>query len=166
MIRQCGDDDFEAILQIINDAAQAYRGIIPADCWSEPYMPGDELRREIEDGVGFLGFEEDGELAGVMGIQHVQDVTLVRHAYVRTARRNRGTGSRLLSYLLAQTARPVLIGTWTDAEWAVRFYVNRGFRLVSPEEKDGLLRKYWSVSERQMETSVVLADPKWFEADR
>lgn len=157
MIRQCNSQDFESIYAIINDAARAYKGVIPADRWSEPYMPEEELRHEIEEGVVFWGYEEGGELVGVMGLQQVQDVTLIRHAYVRTARQNEGIGGRLLSYLSVQTTGPLLVGTWADATWAVRFYGKHGFRLVSTEEKDRLLRKYWSIPERQIETSVVLA---------
>jgi len=164
MIRKCDSSDFETIYSIINDAAQAYKGIIPADRWKEPYMSREELRREMDEGVMFWGYEEDHELAGVMGIQHVQEVTLIRHAYVRTAKRNRGIGARLLSVLREQTTRPILVGTWTDAAWAIRFYEKCGFRLVSREEKDRLLRRYWSIPERQIETSVVLADPKWLDA--
>jgi GNAT superfamily N-acetyltransferase len=160
VIRLCVDSDFETIYEIVNDAAQAYKGVIPADRWKEPYMPREELRREIEDGVQFWGYEEDGELVGVMGIQHVQDVTLIRHAYVRTARRNQGIGGKLLAHLRKQTACPILIGTWADAVWAIRFYEKYGFRLVSVEEKDRLLRKYWSIPERQIETSVVMAEQK------
>jgi N-acetylglutamate synthase-like GNAT family acetyltransferase len=156
MIRQCNSLDFEAIYTIINDAAQAYKGVIPADCWREPYMSEDELQHELEAGVVFWGYEEDGELAGVMGLQQVQGVTLIRHAYVRTAKQNQDIGGRLLSYLRAQAARPVLVGTWADAVWAVRFYEKHGFRLVSTEEKDRLLNKYWSIPRRQIETSVVL----------
>jgi N-acetylglutamate synthase-like GNAT family acetyltransferase len=162
MIRRCDDNDFEMIYKIINDAAQAYRGVIPADLWKEPYMSKEELRHEIDEGVSFWGYEESGEIVGVMGIQPIRDVTLIRHAYVRTAERNRGIGSKLLSYLEGQTIRPVLIGTWADAVWAVRFYEKHGFRLVTKEEKDRLLKKYWSISERQIETSLVLADQKWF----
>jgi len=165
MIRQCDNSEFRIIYEIINDAAQAYKGVIPMDCWKEPYMSKDELRREIDEGVIFWGYyEEDGELVGVTGIQHVQDVTLIRHAYVRTAKRKRGTGGKLLSHLRKQTTRPILIGTWADAVWAIRFYEKHGFRLVSLQEKDRLLRKYWSVPERQLQTSVVLADQKWFDA--
>ena len=163
MVRQCHDHEFEVIYSIINDAAQAYKGVIPADRWKEPYMSKDELRHEMDEGVVFWGYEEDGELVGVMGIQHVQDVTLIRHAYVRPAKQNQGIGGKLLSFLHRQTARPILIGTWADATWAIRFYEKHGFRLVSPEEKGRLLRKYWSVPARQIETSVVLADQKWFE---
>ena len=158
MIRKCEDSDFEAIYSIINDAATTYRGVIPADRWKEPYMPQEELRHEMENGVVFWGYEEKGELSGVMGIQDVEDVTLIRHAYVRTTRRGRGIGSALLSKLRELTDRPVLIGTWADAVWAVGFYEKHGFRLVTPEEKDRLLKTYWAIPERQIETSVVLAD--------
>ncbi len=158
MIRQCNDNDFGEIYTIINDAAQAYKGIIPSDRWKEPYMSKEDLRHEIAEGVVFWGYEEDGELIGVMGIQNVQDVTLIRHAYVRTKRRNQGTGSKLLSYLRELTKRPILIGTWADAVWAIRFYEKHGFQSVSREEKERLLRKYWSIPERQVETSVVLAE--------
>jgi len=164
MIRQCDKTELETIYEIVNDAAQAYKGVIPADCWKEPYMSKDELRREMDEGVVFWGYEEDGELVGVMGIQQVQDVTLIRHAYVRTAKRNQGIGGKLLSYLREKTTRPILIGTWADAVWAIRFYEKDGFRLVSSQEKDRLLREYWSIPERQIETSVVLAGQKWFDA--
>ena len=164
MIRQCEEGDFEPIYSIINDAAQAYKGVIPADCWKEPYMSEDELQHEMDEDVVFWGYEEDGALIGVMGIQHVQDVTLIRHAYVRITKQNRGIGGKLLSYLRQETTRPILIGTWADAVWAIRFYENHGFRPVSPEEKDRLLREYWSVPERQIETSVVLADRKWLDS--
>ena len=162
MIRVCIDDDFEAIFQIINDAAEAYRGIIPVDRWHEPYMPREELRAEVSAGVAFLGYEKDGELAGVMGTQDVQDVTLIRHAYVRTSQRGQGIGGELLGRIMGQATKPVLIGTWADAVWAVRFYENHGFKVVSTQEKETLLRKYWNVPDRQIETSVVLADQKWF----
>jgi GNAT superfamily N-acetyltransferase len=164
MIRHCDHRDFEQIYAVINNAAQAYKGIIPPDVWNEPYMSKDELQHEINEGVVFWGYEEGGELVGVMGIQQVQDVTLIRHAYVRTNRRRQGIGSKLLSYLREQTTRPILIGTWADAIWAIRFYKKHGFQLVTLEEKDRLLRKYWSISERQIETSIVLADQKWFSA--
>jgi GNAT superfamily N-acetyltransferase len=166
LIRPCKDGEVETMYVIINDAAEAYRGIIPADCWQEPYMSKDELRHEINEGVVFWGYEGKGRLLGVMGIQDVQDVTLMRHAYVRTEIRNQGIGGKLLSALRTQTARPVLVGTWAAAVWAVRFYENHGFRMVTPEEKDRLLRKYWSIPERQVETSVVLADRRWFEMKR
>jgi GNAT superfamily N-acetyltransferase len=164
MIRQCGDADFETIYEIVNDAAAAYKGVIPADRWHEPYMPREELQHEIDAGVRFWGYEEDAgkaegvALVGVMGIQDVKDVTLIRHAYVRTAQRRKGIGGKLLSHLLTLTERPILIGTWAAATWAVRFYEKHGFRLVSEEEKNRLLKKYWSIPERQVETSVVLAE--------
>lgn len=161
MIRDCNEADFEAIIEIINDAAEAYRGIIPADRWHEPYMSLEQLRREVDEGVQFWGFEEDRTLAGVMGIQDKGDVTLIRHAYVRSRMRNRGTGSRLLRFLESTTEKPILIGTWADATWAVAFYQKHGYRLVSTEEKNQLLRKYWHIPERQVETSVVLAGKKW-----
>lgn len=163
MIRRCSDDDFDPVLRIINDAARAYEAVIPADRWREPYMPEDELRGEIIAGVIFWGYEQDGELAGVMGVQQLEHVTLIRHAYVHTARQRRGIGTALLTHLAARTSRPLLVGTWAGAVWAVRFYEGRGFRLVTPGEKDRLLRSYWSVPERQIESSVVLADQRWFD---
>ena len=162
MIRKCDNNDFEDICSIINDAAEAYNGVIPEDCWKTPYMSREELRHEIEDGVVFWGHEEDGELIAVMGTQRVQSVVLIRHAYVRTVRQNQGIGSSLLSALRIQINRPALIGTWADAYWAIRFYEKHGFQLVSPVEKERLLRKYWSVPDRQIEASVVLADQRWF----
>jgi N-acetylglutamate synthase-like GNAT family acetyltransferase len=158
MIRECAASDFEQIFQIINDGAQAYKGIIPDDRWTEPYMSREKLQHEIDAGVVFSGFEEDGTLAGVMGIQPVQDVTLIRHAYVRTNRRNRGIGAQLLAHLRQLTDRPVLIGTWADAVWAIGFYQKHGFRVVDPQEKQRLLKKYWDVPDRQIETSVVLVE--------
>jgi N-acetylglutamate synthase-like GNAT family acetyltransferase len=158
MIRPCNTADFEAIYEIVNDAAVAYKGVIPADRWHEPYMPREELRYEIDAGVRFWGYEENGELIGVMGIQDVQDVTLIRHAYVRTTQRRKGIGGKLLSHLLTLTERPILIGTWAAASWAIRFYEKHGFRLVSEEEKNRLLKEYWSIPERQVETSVVLVE--------
>lgn len=166
MIRCCDDHDFELIWAIINDGARAYKGIIPADRWAEPYMSYEELRRQIDEGVVFWGYEESGTLVAAMGIQQVQDVTLIRHAYVRTSSQKRGIGAQLLSHLRGLTSVPVLIGTWADALWAIQFYQKHGFQLVSPQEKDRLLRKYWSIPERQIETSVVLGDPKWRETRR
>src|SRR5580692_2014328 len=161
MIRRCDARDFSFIFTIINDGARAYKGIIPADCWTEPYMSRRQLKRQIDEGVAFWGYEEGGGLLGVMGIQNVKDVTLIRHAYVRTGSQKRGIGARLLSHLLDLASGPVLIGTWTEAVWAIRFYERYGFQLVGREEKDKLLKKYWTVPERQIETSVVLADAKW-----
>jgi GNAT superfamily N-acetyltransferase len=161
MIRRCSDADLSAMLAIINDAAQAYRGVIPADRWHDPYMPERELAAEIAAGVTFWGAEEEGRLAGVMGLQDVRDVTLIRHAYVATARRGGGIGSRLLRHLVTLADRPILVGTWSDASWAIRFYVKHGFTPLSPDEKDRLLRTYWNIPDRQIATSVVLADARW-----
>jgi len=161
VVRPCTEADVTAILAIVNDAAQAYRGHIPADRWHEPYMPEEELRHELDAGVVFWGWEESGKLVGIMGLQDVADVALIRHAYVATAARRTGIGSKLLAFLLDRTSRPVLIGTWAAATWAIRFYEQHGFRVVSPAEKERLLRKYWRIPDRQIETSVVLADPKW-----
>lgn len=158
MIRQCDLNESEMIFKIVNDAAQAYKGIIPADRWKEPYMTKEELQHEIEEGVEFWGYEEDGQLLGIMGLQHVNDVTLIRHAYVRTLNRNSGIGSKLLSHLKTLTNKPILIGTWAAADWAIRFYEKYGFKVVSMEEKEILLRKYWNIPERQVATSVVLAE--------
>lgn len=158
MIRPCTQADISAILEIVNDAAQVYRGAIPADCWKEPYMPEQELRHELASGVVFWGHEKDGELIGVMGIQDVADVTLIRHAYVRSANHRHGVGAALLSHLRKLTTRPILIGTWKAAIWAVHFYQKHGFRVVPEEEKNRLLRKYWTIPDRQIETSLVLAE--------
>ena len=166
MIRQCREIDIDTIYSIINGAAEAYKGVIPEDCRKEPYMSGDELRREIDAGVVFWGYEENGALVGVMGIQQVQNVTLIRHAYVCTASQGQGIGGELLAFLRAQTSRPVLIGTWADATWAIRFYEKHGFQLVSQEEKERLLRKYWSIPDRQIEASIVLVDEKWLHMRR
>ena len=157
-IRPCEERDIEIIYEVINEAAEAYRGIIPRDRWKEPYMSKDELRHEIDEGVTFWVYAENGEILGVMGMQDVDDVTLIRHAYVRTVRRRQGIDGRLLSVLRKKASRPILIGTWAAATWAVRFYEAHGFNLVSPEEKDRLLKRYWSIPQRQIETSVVLAE--------
>lgn len=164
MIRKCKDDDLPALYAIINDAAQAYKGVIPADRWHEPYMPMNELKLEIRDGVQFWGYELDGELIGVMGIQDKTDVALIRHAYVKTARRNQGIGTKLLCHLESMTGKPILIGTWADATWAIRFYENNDYRRLSRQETECLLRKYWNVPDRQVATSVVLANAKWVPA--
>jgi GNAT superfamily N-acetyltransferase len=156
VIRPCNQQDVEEIWAIINDGAEAYRGIIPADCWNEHYMTRVKLRHEVEDGVTFWGYEQEGALQGVMGIQDVLDVTLIRHAYVRTSKRRSGLGGMLLCHLQTLTTRPVLIGTWADADWAIQFYEKHGFRLAPLEDKDQLLRKYWQVPARQIETSIVL----------
>jgi len=164
MIRCCDERDFELICSIINDGAHAYEGVIPADCWTEPYMSKEKLRAEMDDGVIFWGYEENGALMGVMGIQHVEDVTLIRHAYVCSSSQKRGIGGRLLTHLRKLAHGPVLIGTWVDAKWAIRFYEKHGFHVVAPEQKEQLLKRYWNVPQRQVETSVVLADSTWREA--
>jgi GNAT superfamily N-acetyltransferase len=161
MIRRCDDRDFELIWDIINDGAQAYKGVIPEDRWTEPYMSRKQLQHEMDAGVVFWGYEASGTLVGVMGLQQVQEVTLIRHAYVRTRNQKQGIGGHLLAFLWELARGPVLIGTWADAAWAIRFYERYGFRIVRPEEKDLLLRQYWTVPARQIATSVVLADPKW-----
>jgi N-acetylglutamate synthase-like GNAT family acetyltransferase len=164
MIRRLTEDEVESAWAIINAAAQAYRGVIPDDCWHEPYMPLEELQAEILAGVEFWTYEAAGRLAGVMGRQDVRDVILIRHAYVAPAVQRAGVGARLLGHLRQGMTRPLLVGTWAAAWWAVRFYEKHGFRLVTPAEKDRLLRAYWTISDRQVETSVVLADEKWFES--
>ena len=156
MIRRCTDDDVPAIDEIINEAASAYRGVIPADCWHEPYMKRADLVAEIVAGVEFWGWDDAGVLAGVMGLQHVRDVTLIRHAYVRPLHQGRGIGGALLTELAGRTAGALLVGTWASAQWAIRFYERHGFRLVGAEEKDRLLSDYWNISSRQRQTSVVL----------
>jgi len=157
MIRRLSSADFDSILNVVNDAAEAYKGAIPEDRWEEPYMPAEELRREIESGVEFYGWIENNALVAVMGIQPVNDVTLIRHAYVVTSRQRRGIGKKLLNHLIkiAQTSQ-ILVGTWEAAHWAISFYEKHGFRLVPKEEKNKLLKKYWNITERQIETSVVL----------
>jgi N-acetylglutamate synthase-like GNAT family acetyltransferase len=160
MIRECTDADFNTIFGIINDAAQAYKGVVPDDRWHEAYMPIEELRHEIEDEVVFWGLEHDGQLLGVMGIQDRGDVTLIRHAYVRTRAQQQGIGTRLLRHLESMTEKPILVGTWADALWAISFYEKNGYTLVSEEEKHRLLRKYWSIPERQVQTSVVLVNQR------
>jgi len=157
-IRPLRDDDFEAALAIINEAAEAYRGVIPADRWHDPYMSAEQLHGEIDSGVRFFGYEVDGRLLGVMGIQDVDDVTLIRHAYVRRSAQRHGVGGRLLRSLLVKATSPVLIGTWADASWAIAFYEKHGFVVVSPEERTRLLRRHWDIPERQIETSVVLIE--------
>jgi GNAT superfamily N-acetyltransferase len=155
-VRPCRDDERGAILAIVNAAAEAYRGVIPPDRWHDPYMPADELDDEIAAGVAFWGYEADGELLGIMGIQPVDDVDLIRHAYVSPGSQRHGVGSALLEHLAASTTRTLLVGTWAAADWAIRFYQRHGFELVSAERKAELLTTYWTIPERQIETSVVL----------
>jgi GNAT superfamily N-acetyltransferase len=158
-IRLCRDGDRAAILAIVNAAAEAYRAVIPIDRWHEPYMPQDELESEIAAGVVFWGHEENGVLVGVMGLQSVRDVDLIRHAYVRPGSQRRGVGGTLVRHLRGLSTRRMLVGTWGAADWAVRFYRRHGFELVSPERKSVLLKTYWIIPDRQIETSVVLANP-------
>jgi len=161
MIVRSKKDDFKEIYETINDAASAYKGIIPADRWHEPYMSEKELQNQIDDGVEFWCYFDNGTINGVMGIQDKTDVTLIRHAYVRTTARNKGIGGRLLRHLSELTTNPILIGTWADASWAIDFYKKHGYQLVPFHEKERLLRKYWKISLRQIETSVVLASSNW-----
>jgi GNAT superfamily N-acetyltransferase len=161
MIRKCTEADLSALYEVVNDAAQAYRGIIPADRWHEPYMPMEELKSEMAAGVRFWGCESGGELLGVMGIQDKGEVDLIRHAYVKTAQRKQGIGSELLRHIEKLARKPILLGTWTAATWAVAFYEKNGYRRLSRQETGRLLRKYWSIPERQIETSVVLANAAW-----
>jgi GNAT superfamily N-acetyltransferase/ketosteroid isomerase-like protein len=158
-VRPCRADEREAILAIVNAAAEAYRGVIPADRWRQPYMPREELDAEIAAGVAFWGYEADGQLVGIMGIQPMDDVDLIRHAYVAPEGQRQGVGSALLERLASSADRRVLVGTWAAAEWAISFYRRHGFEPVTPEQKDALLKRYWTIPERQIETSVVLARP-------
>jgi GNAT superfamily N-acetyltransferase len=158
-IRPCRDDERAAILAIVNAAAQAYRGVIPADRWHEPYMPSGDLDDEIAAGVAFWGYEADGALLGIMGIQPVGDVDLIRHAYVSPGSQRRGVGGALLERLAGGNTRRMLVGTWAAADWAIGFYRRHGFELVSPERKTTLLKTYWTIPDRQIDTSVVLANP-------
>lgn len=160
MIRACTVDDRDAIYAIINEAAHAYQGVIPEDRWKEPYMPMDELLHEIEAGVRFWGYEENGKLQGVMGIQAVKDVTLIRHAYVRPSAQRRGIGAKLLEKLRIEADGLLLVGTWAAAGWAVGFYERNGFRLVDTATKNELLSTYWAIPDRQIEESVVLTDAR------
>jgi len=158
-IRPCRDDERAIVLAIVNAGAEAYRGVIPDDCWHDPYMPLGELESEIAAGVSFWGYEAESALVGVMGIQPVRDVDLIRHAYVLPASQRHGVGSALLQHLRDLSPRRMLVGTWAAAEWAIRFYQRHGFELTSPERKTALLQTYWTVSDRQIATSVVLASP-------
>ena len=165
LIRPLRNDEVELALAIINEAARAYQGVIPDDCWQEPYMPGDELRAEIAAGIDFWAYEADGVILGVMGRQPLTEVTLIRHAYVSPAAQQQGIGAQLLGHLLLGVRAPVLVGTWAAAWWAIRFYEKHGFKLVTPAEKDRLLWRYWTISDRQVETSVVLGDGVWFASE-
>ena len=156
MIRRCTPADIPVIDSIINEAAEKYRGVIPADCWHEPYMSRAALKREIAAGVEFSGWEDTGSLVGVMGVQRVKDATLIRHAYVRSGQQGKGIGGALLHALSGRVNGKMLIGTWADASWAIRFYQGHGFRLAPTDERNRLLETYWNISPRQRDTSVVL----------
>jgi GNAT superfamily N-acetyltransferase len=162
-IRPCRDEERAAVLAIVNEAAEAYRGVIPPDRWHEPYMSAGDLAREIGAGVRFWGYEADAALLGVMGVQPMADVDLIRHAYVSPGSQRRGAGGALLEHFAHSTTRRMLVGTWAAADWAIRFYRRHGFELVSPERKAALLKAYWTIPERQIETSVVLANPPFDE---
>ena len=161
MIKPITPDDLSELYDIINDGAMVYRDVIPADCWHEPYMPFDELQGEIAAGVEFWGWEENGRFLGVMGRQDQGEVYLIRHAYVLRSCQQMGIGSKLLAFLRPTLEKPILVGTWAAAWWAVRFYQKHGFKLVTPAAKDRLLRTYWNITDRQVETSVVLGDERW-----
>ena len=162
MIRDCGLRDFAAMLDIVNQAGEAYRAFIPAEEWKDPYMPEEELRQDLAAGICFVGWEQEGGLAGIMGLQPVRDVALIRHAYVRPERQRRGVGSALLGELCRRTERPMLIGTWAASSWAIRFYEMHGFQGVPEERRAALLRHYWTVPDAQIAASVVLADREWW----
>lgn len=162
-IRKSEDADLPRIFAVVNEAAVAYRGVIPGDRWHEPYMSADELARDIADGVTFWMAEEDGRVLGVMGIQDKGAVALVRHAYVAPGTQRKGVGTRLLHHVRSLTDKPILIGTWADASWAIDFYRRNGFRVLPESDTVRVLRTYWSIPERQIETSVVLADGRWME---
>ena len=162
VIRPCQPADIDTIHEVINDSARAYQNVIPPDCWHEPYLSRQELQHEIARGVTFWAVAEGERLVAVMGRQRVHDVALIRHTYTRSACQQRGHGTALLAHFRERTDRPMLVGTWSAATWAVRFYEKHGFHLVSPADKDRLLRRYWTVSPRQIEESVVLADSRWF----
>jgi len=153
--------DFETIYEIINDASIAYKGIIPSDRWQAPYMSKEELKKQIIEGVEFWNFKEDNRVLGVMGIQFKKEVTLIRHAYVRTLARQKGIGGKLLNQLINMSETPILIGTWADASWAISFYKKNGFKVLPETEKNKLLKIYWDIPERQVETSIVLASNDW-----
>ena len=161
MIREATAEDFEEIFNIINDAAIAYKDVIPPDQWHEPYMTREELQSQIEEGVRFSCYVENNEILGVMGIQDKSDVALIRHAYVRTKQRKKGIGTLLLQELIKDAKKPILIGTWKAADWAIRFYEKHDFRLMEEEEKNSILKKYWTIPDRQVEASVVLVDRKY-----
>lgn len=156
MICKCSLEDFNGILCCINDGAEAYRGVIPDDCWQEPYMSPKELKEAIKSGVIFWSYKKHNKIIGVMGLQQKKDVSLIRHAYVKTAYQRKGIGSKLLKHLFNKVQKTLLVGTWEKAGWAIKFYQKHNFKLVSPKEKNELLKKYWDISKKQRKNSVVL----------
>jgi N-acetylglutamate synthase-like GNAT family acetyltransferase len=162
LIRNAVSADIPQVYEVINDAAIAYKGIIAADRWHDPYMPLEELQAQIADGVKFSCYVDSENIIGVMGIQDKGEVNLIRHAYVKSQQRKSGIGTQLLQQLIGTSNKPILIGTWTAATWAISFYEKHGFNVVSPQEKEILLRKFWSIPQRQIEESVVLADERYF----
>ena len=164
VIRKIRAGDVSGALTIVNEAAKAYRGVISADCWRDPYMQADALEHEMADGVDFWVAEQDGCAVAVMGIQDKGEVALIRHAYVKSGLQRRGLGTRLLRHVEGLTRKPFLVGTWADASRAIGFYQRNGYTLVPSTDKDGLLRSYWSIPARQIETSVVLANRRWIAA--
>lgn len=166
MIRKCVQIDFAEILEIINDGAQAYKGVIPEDRWHEPYMSRSEFQEQLDEEIVFWVYPGGNSLGGVMGIQNIKDITLIRHAYVRRTFQRQGIGSALLTELRRKSDRPFLIGTWAAASWAIQFYQKHGFKLASSDETPALLNKYWSIPEQQVQTSVVLGDARWFYGER
>ena len=165
MIRKCTTDEFEKILAIINEAAQAYKGVIPAECWHEPYMDAEHFKKEISYEVVFYGFEEEGKLVGVIGLQKFNYVTLVRHAYVLPSHQGKGIGGQLLEHIKALTDKPLLVGTWKDTAWSIKFYEKHGFKIVSEPETKRLLARYWIITDAHRINSVVLGDAKWFSTE-
>lgn len=162
-VKRCDAEDTERIWEIINSAAVAYRSVIPADRWHEPYMTRAALQHEIHDGVEFWGVDQFGLLAGIMGAQDKSDVALIRHAYVQPKSQHSGIGTTLLQHIATKAAKPILVGTWAAATWAITFYERNGYRRVPVAQQAALLNQYWSIPQRQIETSVVLANQRWFD---
>ena len=157
MIKEYKKKDINKILNIINDASLKYKGVIPNNCWHEPYMSEDELIDEISDGVHMFGYHNNKKLISVIGIQEVKDATLIRHAYTLTSYQGKGIGSALLEYLLKKNQKSrLLVGTWRKAEWAIQFYKKFGFIIHSKDQSTILLKKYWKIPAKQIDNSVVL----------
>ena len=157
MISEYKKGDISKILHVINDASLKYKGVIPDNCWHEPYMSEQELIDEFNNQVRMFGYNHNNKLTGVIGIQTVKDVILIRHAYTLTSCQGKGTGSALLEYLLKKNQNcRLLVGTWRKATWAIRFYEKFGFILHAKEQSTLLLKKYWKIASKQIENSVVL----------